>query len=46
MFLPLLIVGVALGNRGFLKTDVETFKKLALFVLMALSAALAARALW
>ncbi len=46
LFLPLLIAGVALGNRGFLKTDVETFKKIALYVLMALATALAARALW
>ena len=43
-FLLVLVVGVALGNRGFLKTDVETFKKIALFVLMGLSAALAIRA--
>jgi len=46
VFLPLLFLGVAIGHRGFLKTDPETFKKLALFVLMALSIALVARALW
>lgn len=45
-FLPLLFLGVAIGHRGFLKTDPETFKRLALFVLMGLSAALFARALW
>ena len=46
VFLPLLIAGVALGNRGFLKTDPDTFKKAALFVLMALSILLFARAVW
>ena len=45
-FLPLLFLGVAIGHRGFLKTDPETFTRLALFVLMALSVALFARALW
>ena len=45
-FLPLLVLGVAIGHRGFLKTDPETFKRLALFVLMALAALLFARALW
>ena len=44
VFLLPLVVGVVLGNRGFLKTNVETFKRVALFVLMALSAALAIRA--
>ncbi len=46
VFLPLLIAGVAVGNRGFLKTDPDTFKKAALFVLMALSLFLFARAVW
>ena len=45
-FLPVLIAGVVIGNRGFLKTDPETFKKIALFVLMALSLLLVARAAW
>ena len=45
-FLPLMILGVAIGHQGFLRTDAETFKKLALFVLMALSIFLFARALW
>lgn len=46
VFLPLLVMGVALGHRGFVKTSPETFKKLALFVLMALSVLLFARAVW
>lgn len=46
VFLPLLIAGVAIGNRGFLKTDPDTFKKAALFVLMALSLILFLRAVW
>ncbi len=44
LFLPVLVIGVIAGHRGFVKTDVETFKKIALYVLMALSAALAIRA--
>lgn len=46
LFLPLLFLGVSIGNRGFLKTDPETFKQIALFVLMALSLGLLARAVW
>ena len=45
VFLPVLVIGVLVGHRGFVKTDVETFKRVALFVLMALSAALVVRAL-
>lgn len=44
IFLPILIAGVVVGNRGFLNTDPETFKKVAIFVLMALSVVLFARA--
>jgi len=44
-FLPALIAGVAIGNRGFLNTDAATFKKIALYVLMGLSVALAIRAI-
>ena len=43
IFLPILIVGVWVGNHGFIKTDPETFKKIALFVLMALSVILFVR---
>ena len=46
LFVPILIAGVAAGNRGFVRTDPETFKKMALFVLMALSVLLLARAVW
>ncbi len=46
VFLPLLIAGVAIGHRGFLKTDPDTFKEAALFVLMALALFLFARAVW
>jgi uncharacterized membrane protein YfcA len=46
LFLPLLLLGVAIGDRGFLKTDPETFKRIALFVLIALSVLLFARAVW
>ena len=46
VFAPILIAGVAAGNRGFVKTDPETFRRVALFVLMALSVLLVARALW
>ena len=45
-FLPILVAGVVVGNRGFIKTDPDTFKKIALFVLMALSFLLFARAVW
>ncbi len=46
VFLPLLIAGVAVGNRGLLKTEPDTFKRAALFVLLALSLFLFARAVW
>ena len=46
LFLPLLFLGVAVGSRGFIKTDPDTFKKVALFVLLGLSVSLFARALW
>ena len=46
IFLPFLIFGVVAGSRGFVKTDPETFKKVALFVLLALSVLLFARAAW
>ena len=46
VFLPVLIAGVVAGNRGFIKTDPDTFRKVALFVLMALSVLLAVRAAW
>jgi hypothetical protein len=45
-FVPLLIAGVVLGNRRFLGTDPETFKRIALAVLVALSVALLVRAAW
>ena len=46
IFLPFLILGVVAGSRGFVKTDPETFRKVALFVLLALSVLLFARAAW
>lgn len=46
IFLPILIAGVVVGNRGFVKTDPESFKRVALFVLMALSVLLGVRAAW
>lgn len=46
VFVPILIAGVVVGNRGFLKTDPESFKRVALFVLMALSVLLVVRAAW
>ena len=46
IFLPVLIVGVVVGNRGFVKANPESFKRVALFVLMALSALLVVRAAW
>ena len=46
VFLPILIAGVVVGNRGFVRTDPESFKKVALFVLMALSVLLFIRAAW
>jgi uncharacterized protein len=45
-FVPLLIAGVVLGNRRFLGTDPETFKRIALAVLVMLSVALLVRAAW
>ena len=44
IFLPVLIVGVVIGSLGFVKTDPEIFKKIALWVLMGLSVLLFARA--
>ncbi len=44
VFLPILIIGVWVGNQGFIETNQETFKKVALFVLMALSVILFLRA--
>ena len=46
VFLPVLFAGVALGNREFLKTDPETFKRIAMLVLIALALALLVRAMW
>ena len=46
IFLPILIAGVVVGNRGFVKTDPESFKRVSLFVLMALSVLLGVRAAW
>ena len=44
-FMLVLVIGVRLGSRGFLKTDEATFRRNSLYVLMALSAALGLRAL-
>jgi uncharacterized protein len=44
-FPPILLLGVAAGHRQFLGTSPETFKKLALLLLMGLSIALLARSL-
>jgi uncharacterized protein len=44
-FLPVLLAGVAAGHRQFLGTSPETFKKLALLLLMGLSIALLVRSL-
>ena len=46
VFLPILVAGVVVGNRGFVRTDPESFKRVALFVLMALSVLLVMRAAW
>jgi len=46
VFMPLLIGGTVLGNRGFLGTDPDTFKRIALVILMVLSVALIVRAAW
>ena len=46
VFLPILIAGAMVGNRGFVKTDPENFKRAALFVLMVLSVLLFLRAVW
>lgn len=43
VFLPVLLLGVALGNRRFLATSPETFRRVALILLMALAIALFAR---
>ena len=44
-FLPILLLGVAAGHRQFLGTSPETFKKLALLLLMGVSIALLVRSL-
>ncbi len=46
LFLPILFLGVWLGNRRFIDTEPESFRKFALCLLMALSVGLIARALW
>ncbi|MEM7171820.1 MAG: sulfite exporter TauE/SafE family protein [Pseudomonadota bacterium] len=46
LFVPVIVVGALLGHRGFVLTDVATFKKIALFVLMVLAAALILRVFW
>ena len=43
VFLPVLLAGVAFGHRGFVATDVETFKEIALMVLMVLAVGLVVR---
>ena len=40
IFLPILVFGVVLGGRGFARTSEEAFKKVALYVLIALSVGL------
>jgi hypothetical protein len=45
VFLPVLLLGVALGHRGFLGTSQATFRRAALVLLMALALALLIRAL-
>ncbi|WP_050766206.1 sulfite exporter TauE/SafE family protein [Sulfitobacter sp. NAS-14.1] len=37
IFLPVLVVGVVLGGKGYVRTSEEAFKKVALYVLVALS---------
>ncbi len=44
VFLPVVLLGVALGHRKFVDTDPETFRRMVLILLMALSAAGLARA--
>lgn len=44
-FLPILLLGVAAGHRQFLGTSPESFRRLALLLLMGLSIALLARSL-
>ncbi len=44
--LPAVFVGTALGNRGFIRTDPERFRRLVVFLLLLLSAAVFARALY
>lgn len=44
VFLPILVAGVVARNRGFVETGPESFKRVALFVLMALLVLLGVRA--
>ncbi len=37
IFLPVLVVGVVLGGKGYVRTSEETFKKVSLYALVALS---------
>ena len=46
LFLPLLLLGTAAGNRGFIRTDPETFRRMALYILMGLALALMLRSLF
>ena len=43
--LPVLLAGIAVGSRGFIRTDPAAFRKAVLVLLMILSAVGAARAL-
>ena len=45
VFLPILAIGVSAGNRQFLGTSPETFKKVALVLLIGLSVALFVRSI-
>ncbi len=44
--LPVLLLGIAIGSRGFIRTDPATFRKAVLVLLLILSAAGVARALF
>jgi uncharacterized membrane protein YfcA len=46
VFLPVVLIGVALGHRRFVTTDAETFRRMVLLLLVTLSAAGLARAMW
>ena len=46
LFIPLVLLGTSLGNRGFVKASEATFRRVVLCLLIALAVTLASHVLW